>query len=377
MTVLCNVLDVVALAVGVALAVRLEWRGAAGEALRWTAFGGGVLLLAFVLTRPLGGFAALRALAHAAFCVVLPTFAVRAACVFRHSRAVAAAFALAFVVGEACYVFAREVEPFDLEVTSARIRSGRLAALSAPVRVACVADLQTDHIGAYEIGVFDRLVALQPDLVLFLGDYLQLPADEVGAELPRLHAQLRRLSPPLGMYAVEGDVDGPAGGARGVFAGTAVRAIDDASVALDGAPIDVVGLGRMRSRAPFADVGLVRRLGGERFPIVVGHAPDFMLSVLQGGLDVDALMVAGHTHGGQVQVPGLGPLLTLSSVPRWLAGGGVFQRGRTWLCCSRGIGMERDAAPRIRFCCRPQLLVLELSGPEGPTAPPGADEHCR
>lgn len=373
MTVVCNVFDVLGLALGILLAMRLPWRSATHEALRWTVFGGVALLLAVVLTRPLGGFAALRGLTHAAFCVVLPTLAVRAACVFRRSRGVAAALALAFVGGEACYVFAREVEPFDLEVTSARIQSDRLLELRAPVRVACVADLQTDHIGAYEIGVFDRLVALQPDLVLFLGDYLQLPADEVGAELPLLHAQLRRLSPRLGMYAVEGDVDGPAGGARGVFAGTAVRAVDDETVALAGVPIDVVGLGRMRSRAPFADAGLVRRLRGERFPIVVGHAPDFMLSVLHGGLDVDALMVAGHTHGGQVQVPGLGPLMTLSAVPRWLAAGGVFLRGRTWLCCSRGIGMERDAAPRIRFCCRPQLLVLELSGP----AAAGDDEHWR
>ena len=42
--------------------------------------------------------------------------------------------------------------------------------------------------------------------------------------------------------------------------------------------------------------------------------------------------------------------------------GGVFQRGDTWLVCSRGIGMERSHAPRVRFWCRPQLVLLELGG---------------
>ena len=139
--------------------------------------------------------------------------------------------------------------------------------------------------------------------------------------------------------------------------------LTDASASLDGVPIDLHGLSRTRSRAPFLDAGLVRRLPGARFPILLGHAPDYMQAVLRGGLDADALMLAGHTHGGQVQIPGFGPLVTLSSVPRWLAGGGVFQRGASWLVCSRGIGMERGHAPRIRFACRPQLIVLELQAP--------------
>jgi predicted MPP superfamily phosphohydrolase len=126
-------------------------------------------------------------------------------------------------------------------------------------------------------------------------------------------------------------------------------------------PILLHGLDRMRSRVPFVDAGMVRRLHGSCYPIIMGHAPDFMQSVLRDGLQADALMVAGHTHGGQVQVPGFGPLITLSGVPRWLAGGGVFRHGETWLCCSRGIGMERSSAPRIRFWCRPQLLLLELA----------------
>jgi predicted MPP superfamily phosphohydrolase len=356
---LCCVYDVVALVLGGVVVWRQPWRGGAREVVLLGAVAVLALVAIAVPARALGGFALLRGLCHGLFCVVLPLLLVRAVRLRRAAPSFATALALVFATGEACYVWAREVEPFRLEVTTARATTARLAGLATPLRVAVVADLQTDAIGAYEVAVFDRLVAAAPDLVLYAGDYLQVGSPAFGRELPKLHAQLARLAPRLGSFAVDGDVD--VGGARAVFAGTSVRVLVDEHAAVPGVPIDVIGLSRARSRAPFVDAGVVRRLGGGRYPIVLGHAPDFMLSVVRDGLATDALMVAGHTHGGQIQVPWLGPILTLSAVPRWLAGGGVHRRGDTWLVCSRGIGMERSDAPRIRFLCRPQLILLELA----------------
>jgi predicted MPP superfamily phosphohydrolase len=92
----------------------------------------------------------------------------------------------------------------------------------------------------------------------------------------------------------------------------------------------------------------------------MGHAPDYMNNVLLGHVRREMLCVAGHTHGGQVNIPGFGPPITLSRVPRWLAAGGLHQRKGAWLLVSRGVGMERSNAPRIRFNCRPQLVVVTL-----------------
>ena len=73
------------------------------------------------------------------------------------------------------------------------------------------------------------------------------------------------------------------------------------------------------------------------------------------------LMIAGHTHGGQVQIPYLGPVFTFSRVPRLWGAGGLFKfDSGKHLIISRGIGMERGYAPRIRFFCRPQLIFLDL-----------------
>jgi uncharacterized protein len=88
---------------------------------------------------------------------------------------------------------------------------------------------------------------------------------------------------------------------------------------------------------------------------VLGHCPQFAM----GNVEAD-LLLAGHTHGGQVRLPWIGPLTTGCAVPRsWAAGLTELPGGRK-LIVSRGTGMERGCAPRIRFLCRPELVVIDL-----------------
>ncbi len=100
----------------------------------------------------------------------------------------------------------------------------------------------------------------------------------------------------------------------------------------------------------------VARANPGRLHVVLGHSPDYAL----GRIEAD-LLVAGHTHGGQVQLPLVGPLVTLSEVPRRWAAGLTELPGGARLLVSRGIGMEGGAAPRLRFLCRPELAVIELT----------------
>jgi len=94
----------------------------------------------------------------------------------------------------------------------------------------------------------------------------------------------------------------------------------------------------------------------DRFHVVLGHSPNFAL----GRIEAD-LLVAGHTHGGQVRVPLVGPLVTLSKVPRRWAAGLTDLPGGGRLLVSRGVGMEGGSAPRLRLFCRPELVVIDLA----------------
>jgi predicted MPP superfamily phosphohydrolase len=74
-------------------------------------------------------------------------------------------------------------------------------------------------------------------------------------------------------------------------------------------------------------------------------------------------MLSGHTHGGQVALPWIGPIFTNSPLPNRIGAGGLHERAGTRLYVSRGVGMEAGFAPPIRFLCRPEISLLILRGP--------------
>ena len=93
----------------------------------------------------------------------------------------------------------------------------------------------------------------------------------------------------------------------------------------------------------------------DRFHIVLRHAPNFALGDVQADL-----LVAGHTHGGQVRLPWIGPIFTFSTIPRSWATGATRLSGGRWLVVSSGVGLERGSAPRLRFLCRPEIAVIHV-----------------
>jgi hypothetical protein len=165
-----------------------------------------------------------------------------------------------------------------------------------------------------------------------------------------------RHRPPLGIYMVDGDVDPDGRGLPEV----GVRLLRDETVQLaSGSRLQIVGLRPESSRLPLDARDVAGAHGFAGLTVVMGHAPDFVASLLRDGITTPLLCIAGHTHGGQLVVPLLGPLITLSRLPRRYAGG-LHRIGAAWLVVSRGIGMERGYAPRIRMFCPPELVVLEL-----------------
>jgi len=244
------------------------------------------------------------------------------------------------------------IEPTWLEVTRVRLRSPKL---TRPVRIVVLADFQAETLGSYEREVLRRVLEENPDLILLAGDYTQAPP-EVERTLRRdVNAYLRQLglSAELGVFAVRGNTDGR-----------------EWPEMFDHLPVTVSERTNSFSLGPVRltclDLGESYRRNltipspkPEQYHIVLGHAPDYA----SGRIDAD-LLVAGHTHGGQVRLPLLGPVVTNSTLPRRMACGVSQLPSGAWLLVSRGTGMERGGAPRLRFLCRPELVVIELE-PEG------------
>lgn len=308
-------------------------------------------------------FAVLRMWCHVLFCVFAPLLILRGLHhLLARKKNGSVAFAVPLLVlglsMEGLYVFARRVEPFRLQLSRYELQSELLLGLEQPIHVVILADLQTDAIGGYEERVFHAIDQEEADLLLLAGDYLQIQDEAARAsereKLARLFGTLEH-KPRLGIFAVDGDIDE----AEDSLAGTGVRCLKDETVKL-GRRLQLMGLSLGGSRTELNEDELkeITRFGG--LTIVLGHSPDFFLPVIRDRISYPALFVAGHTHGGQVVLPFGDPLLTLSELPPDYARGGFFKAGETWMVLSRGVGMERGYAPRIRFNCPPELVVLDL-----------------
>jgi predicted MPP superfamily phosphohydrolase len=257
--------------------------------------------------------------------------------------AAACAFGLAGVALDAFVL-----EPHALELSRVSVASDKL---TAPLRIAVLADLQADRIGGYERRAIRRVLAEHPDLIVMPGDYVQgagrVRHNELEGELRVLLGE-EGWTAPRGVFAVRGNCEDD-DWAR-MFVGLPVTTFDVTSTVLRG-DVAITGLTLGDSFSP--DLEFAPR---SQFHIVVGHGPDFAL----GKVAAD-LLFAGHTHGGQVRLPFIGPLITLSSVPRaWAAGVTPLAGGRT-LIVSRGAGMERGLAPRLRFLCRPEIVIVDVT----------------
>ncbi|HJN75066.1 MAG TPA: hypothetical protein QGF58_14150 [Myxococcota bacterium] len=242
------------------------------------------------------------------------------------------------------------VEPTALEVSHVEIHTSKV---SDPLRIALVADIQTDEVGPYEREVLEAVAAQEPDLVLYAGDYIQAPTEDTAEEHLRLNNALRIGG--LGDYpgvAVEGDID--RSGWESVFDGT--------SVSTSTGRHELAGLVVTAWDSDDSRSDSLHHPKETAFHVALGHSPDFVLSK---GLDAD-LVVAGHVHGGQVQLPLFGPLMTLSRLPRDQTHGHTVL-GDTHLVVSRGVGLERRDAPRLRFLCRPEVVIIHLVPDTGAT----------
>lgn len=344
-----------------------SWRAIAVDALLC---GTTSVLLAIVLATALPDppFAVMRFWSQALFGEALLFLLFLSALHWRHRRIFrSGALAAPALLLLAVYVDAYHVEPRRLRVEEHELdlRGVVPADHGGRVRVLHLSDIQTHRVGEYERRVVREAAALQPDLVILTGDYvherLRPNREDVGRELVELLAR-EGPRPPLGIWAVGGDTDGPF--VERQLRESGVGWLEDEAVTLHlpgGAPVTLIGLAAATSRDGRHEALrlLLERAPTDSLRIVLGHAPDFVLGVPEGHR-ID-LALAGHTHGGQVVVPFFGPPLTLSEVPRHVAAGGVHEVGSVRLHVSRGVGMERGSAPQIRFLCPPEICLLTLT----------------
>ncbi len=248
------------------------------------------------------------------------------------------------------------VEPNQIGVERVTIPLARLPGAFDGMTIAQLSDL---HYGPYvsheHLAQSIRMTnALKPDLIVLTGDLVNKSWKYIQpcAEL------LRELQAPYGVFAVLGNHDYWVGDLDMIL-----RALRQNGVQLlrnQAAPLT-------RGRSTFYLVGLddlwqdltdlsraLSAVPHNACKVVLMHEPDYADVCAQAEVD---LQLSGHSHGGQVRLPFLGPLVLPrfgEKYPMGLARAGNF----TQVYTTRGIGL---LPPPIRFNCPPEITFLTLT----------------
>jgi predicted MPP superfamily phosphohydrolase len=253
--------------------------------------------------------------------------------------------------------YSRQLER-RLTVSEASVSLPGLGEGLSGVKVLLITDIHVGPFlkpGALE-NTFTKLLSLCPDLILIGGDLTTSGVNE----FEPFASAFRLLEAPFGVFAVQGNHEHytkhPEELRRAVEA-LGIRFLHNSSVVIErgGARLVLAGIDDLWAGHPDLDAALS---GAKRVPstepapvVLLSHNPDVFFEAARRGVH---LVLSGHTHGGQIRIPGARPLIRQS---RYGLDHGRYATDGAELVVSRGLGA--DGLP-LRVGCPPEAVFLRL-----------------
>lgn len=260
--------------------------------------------------------------------------------------------------------WATEIEPEWIEVARVPLPIANLHPAFEGWKLAQISDL---HVGGWMTRerlqhVVDKVNALRPELVAITGDFATRAAQR---HSPMISEVLSTLEPRVEAFGVLGNHDHWTNPKiiREALRKSGVQELENSfhTIRRDGGVLHLCGLDDAWIGA--ADVSRVletlpaanRKTGGSA--ILLAHEPDFADEYSRAGrFDVQ---LSGHSHGGQIQIPLVGPIHLPLYGEKYHTGRYQVGNGskKLTLYVNRGVGM---VWPYVRFHCRPEITLFTL-----------------
>ncbi len=266
------------------------------------------------------------------------------------------------VLGSGGLLYATRVEPLWIEFTQLSLTLPRLHPTFDGYRLLQFSDIHFDGRFMDREMLLDVIASVrtqQVDAIVYTGDFV---TDHVSADIEQILGEtFASLYVPDGVFAVMGNHDYWSGveGLRRALNTAGVIELDNRVHTLRrgvGA-LHLCGLDDIWERQHRLD-HVLAQIPDDGAAILLAHEPDFAdTTAATGRFD---LQLSGHSHGGQVNIPLIGP-----PILPWLGRKyhtGLYQIGSLIQYTNRGIGtvqMDWDL-PAVRFNCRPEITVITL-----------------
>ena len=250
-------------------------------------------------------------------------------------------------------IYARFIEPHMIRINHVQYILAKEKPLPKPVRVALIADL---HIGLFSgherqlKQIVQKINQQQPDFVVVAGDWTYEPENKLAEEL----AVLKQIEAPV--YSVNGNHDEQYPGPpiqqllKDALEVNNVMDIEGKIVEFDG--FRLIGVGGLW--AGKADMRYMPELPQDKPWLILSHNPDTVDMVPD--LPTRPLMLSGHTHGGQVELPWLTSYV-MKKVSILGHKRGLYHHDNADVFVSVGTGM---VGVPFRFCVPPTIDIIEL-----------------
>ena len=270
---------------------------------------------------------------------------------------------LTTVGGVAGFAYAHDIEPGWVEVVPQNLTLPRLPAAFNDFRLVQISDI---HMGtgmtSERLGQIVELVnAQQPDVIAITGDFVTHGALKNLA--PALIEPLSQLQSNERVVAVLGNHDHwtDPEGVREILRQSNIVDISNGLVSLErnGTLLHIAGVDDYWERKNRLE-DVLENMPAEGCAVLLAHEPDFAdISAETGRFD---LQISGHSHGGQIILPFIGPPRIPTYARKYPLG--RYQVGDMIQYTNRGLG---TILPAIRFNCRPEITVLHPKSRSGMT----------
>lgn len=267
-------------------------------------------------------------------------------------------------LGTALVLYGFYIEPQFPKISRYHMVLSKTCGTEQPIRIVHLSDLHMEYFTSREARAVEQINALSPDLILFSGDFFNLSYQEDLQSHENIVRFFQNLKSRHGTYAVPGSpsVDVPHSLEK-LIPKLNLTFLKDQVVDLQINQVSIQIIGLACTHQPGQDYKRLAELcqgdtvEQDKVAFLLYHSPD--LAPQLHSLPVD-IQFSGHTHGGQVQIPFLGPIYTGSLYGYAFSSGHYLVNERPHLILSRGLGLEGEAAPRVRFFSPPEIGLISL-----------------